>query len=87
MEASQEHSKKITMRKYQQEFYERNKERLREEKLVSYYKREYGLDFLTADMLPLFKEHKTTYLALLDNDNLLNKEIVMNIIKMKYDSQ
>ena len=79
--------KRIAMRKYQNDFYERNKERLREDKLVSYYKREYGLDFLTKENLKSFKEHKTTYLALLDNDNVLNKEIIAGIIAMKYSGQ
>jgi hypothetical protein len=76
--------KKMAMRKYQNEFYERNKERLREDKLVGYYKREYGLNFLTKENLKSFKEHKATYLAILDNDNMLNKDIVSQIIKLKY---
>lgn len=78
--------KKIAMRKYQNEFYERNKERLREDKLVGYYKREYGLNFLTKENLKSFKEHKATYLAILDNDNMLDKDIVSEIIKLKYSA-
>lgn len=79
--------KKIAMRKYQNDFYERNKERLREDKLVSYYKREYGLDFLNKENLQSFKNHKNTYLSLLDNDNVLNKEIIAEIIALKYSGQ
>jgi hypothetical protein len=84
MEQTPQETKKIAMRKYQNDFYERNKERLREEKLVSYYKREYGLDFLTKEQLQSFKEHKSTYLALMDVNGVLNKDIINGIIKMKY---
>jgi hypothetical protein len=78
---------KLAMRKYQKNFYERNKEQLREMKLISYYKREYGLDFLTKENFESFKENKKIYLELLDNDNVLNKEIVMAIIKLKYEKK
>ena len=78
---------KLAMRKYQKDFYERNKEQLREMKLISYYKREYGLDFLTKENFESFKENKKIYLELLDNDNVLNKEIVMAIIKLKYEKK
>jgi hypothetical protein len=78
---------KLAMRKYQNDYYERNKEQLREMKLISYYKRQYGLDFLTKENFESFKENKKIYLELLDNDNVLNKEIVMAIIKLKYEKK
>lgn len=76
--------KKLAMRKYQQEFYERNKERIREDKLLAYYKKEYGLEFLTKEQLKSFKDHKPVYLALMDANNVLNKDIIRGIINMKY---
>lgn len=84
MESKSEKTK-IAMRKYQKDFYDRNKEELREVKLIAYYKREYGLDFLTKENFQSFKENKKIYLELLDNANILNKEIVMAIIKLKYE--
>lgn len=78
---------KLAMRKYQNDYYERNKEQLREMKLISYYKRQYGLDFLTKENFETFKENKKLYLELLDNDNVLNKEIVMAIIRLKYEKK
>ena len=81
---NQQENNKIAMRKYQKDFYERNKERIKEDKLLSYYKREYGIDFLTKDLLPAFRDNKNIYLALLDNNEILNKEIITQIYNLKY---
>ena len=83
MENPQE-AKKIAMRKYQRDFYENNKERLKEDKLISYYKREYGLNFLTREQLHAFRDNKNIYLALLDTNGLLDKDIIRSIYNMKY---
>jgi hypothetical protein len=83
MENPQE-AKKIAMRKYQKDFYENNKERIKEDKLISYYKREYGLNFLTREQLQSFRDNKNIYLALLDTNELLDKDIIRSIYNMKY---
>ena len=75
------------MRKYQKDFYENNEERLKEDKLISYYKREYGLNFLTRDHLQSFRDNKNIYLALLDTNNVLDPEIIRCIFNMKYANQ
>lgn len=86
MENLQE-AKKIAMRKYQKDFYENNKERLKEDKLISYYKREYGLNFLTREQLPAFRDNKNLYLALLDTNGVLDAGIIRDIYNMKYANQ
>jgi hypothetical protein len=84
---SLEENKKIAMRKYQRDFYENHKERLKDDKLVSYYKREYGLNFLTRDKIKAFRENKNIYLALLDANGDLDADIIRSIYDMKYANQ